>query len=172
MAAEPRVFAELLEKQALVENMTLYCRGQDRKDLELMKSTFWPEATDNHGMWNGSAWKFCEWAYENVKTTRHRSHHYVTNIHIELDGDQAKRESAFVYVMVKPDGVFDIQGGRYRDLCERRDGVWKVLRRVVIFDHVAQFPGGAALGDVFGGIPETARVGALYPEDPIYDEEW
>src|SRR3954465_5394748 len=86
--------ADLLAKQKLYENMALYCRGQDRKDLELMKSTFWPEATDNHGMWNGSAHDFCEWAYENQKITNHRSQHYITNVLIEVDEDVARRETA------------------------------------------------------------------------------
>src|SRR3954466_2329166 len=86
--------ADLLAKQKLYENMALYCRGQDRKDLELMKSTFWPEATDNHGVWIGSAHDFCEWAYENQKITKHSSQHYITNVLIELDGDTARRETA------------------------------------------------------------------------------
>jgi hypothetical protein len=165
--------AEVVAKQKLYENMALYCRGQDRKDLALMKSTFWPEATDNHGMFIGSAHEFCEWAYENQKTTQHRSHHYITNVLIELKGDVAKRESAVTYVMVRPEGgPTDVMGGRYRDLCERRGGEWKVLRRVVIFDHVAHFISGGDLGDVFGGIPVTARVGDVYPNDPIHEDEW
>ncbi|MBB3085565.1 nuclear transport factor 2 family protein [Geodermatophilus sabuli] len=172
-AVDAAAIAELMAKQKLYENLALYCRGQDRKDLELVKSTFWPEATDDHGMFVGPAHEFCQWAYENQKTTRHRSHHYITNVLIELDGDLAQRESAVVYVMVRPDGgPTDVMGGRYRDLCERRDGEWKVLRRVVIFDHVAQFASQGQLGDVFGGIPATARVGDVHPKDPIYDGAW
>lgn len=164
---------ELVAKQKLHENIALYCRGQDRKDLELMKSTFWPEATDNHGMFNGPAHEFCEWAYENQKQTQHRSHHYVTNVVIELDGDRAKRESAFVYVMVRPGGAeTDVSGGRYRDLCERRDGEWKVLRRVVIHDHMARFAPKGEFETVFGGFPGTARIGDVYPHDPIHDAAW
>jgi len=172
-ALDAAAVAELIAKQRLYENLVSYCRGQDRKDLELMKSTFWPEATDNHGMFVGSAHEFCQWAYEHQKTTGHRSHHYVTNVLSELDGDLARRESAVTYVMVRPDGgPTDIMGGRYRDLCQRRAGEWKVLRRVVIFDHVAQFTSPAQLGTVFGGIPGTARIGDVYPNDPTYEEEW
>lgn len=165
--------AELIAKQKLYENMALYCRGQDRKDLDLVKSTFWPEATDNHGMFDGLAFDFCDWSYQNQKETKHASHHYITNVIIELDGDTARRETSVVYVMVKSGGQpTDVMGGRYRDFCERRDGEWKVLRRVVIFDHVAQYPSSGELGAVFGGIPDTARVGGIYPNDPIHDAEW
>ena len=171
--AELAEVAELVTKQKLYENMALYCRGQDRKDLDLMKSTFWPDATDNHGMFNGLAHDFCQWSYENQKTTQHRAQHYITNVISEIDGDRAKRETAFVYVMVKPGGErTDLMGGRYRDLCERRDGKWKVLRRVVVFDYVAQCPPMGELGAAFGGIPETARIGDVFPHDPIHDPEW
>jgi hypothetical protein len=167
------VVAEWIAKQKLYENLAMYCRGQDRKDLSLMKSTFWPEATDNHGMFDGPAHEFCEWAHANQKTTKHRSHHYITNVLSEIDGDLAKREAAVTYVMVRPDGgLTDVMGGRYRDLCERRNGEWKVLRRLVIFDHVAQFTSAGELSAVFGGIPETARLGDVYPNDPIHEDRW
>ncbi|MHA4847955.1 nuclear transport factor 2 family protein [Rhodococcus sp. MSC1_016] len=172
-ASTSDAIADLIAKQKLYENLAMYCRGQDRKELDAMKATFWPEATDNHGMFVGSADEFCEWSYENQKSTRHKSHHYITNVIIELDGDFAKRESSVVYVMVKPDGEpTDVMGGRYRDLCERRSGEWRVLRRTVIFDHTAQFPSANAFAAVFGGIPETARVGDLFPNDAIYETEW
>lgn len=164
--------AELLAKQSLYENIALYCRGQDRKDLELMKSTFWPEAQDNHGSYVGPAYEFCDWAFENQKNTKHRSHHYLTNVLVEIDGDFAKRESSFIYVMVQPDGLTNAQGGRYRDFCERRHGKWKVLNRVVIHDHAAQYSSASVNGALFGRMQETARMGDIYPNDPIYDVEW
>ncbi|WP_181311306.1 nuclear transport factor 2 family protein [Nocardioides campestrisoli] len=162
----------LLDKQALYENAVLYCRGQDRKDLELMKSTFWPDATDDHGIFVGSAHEFCEWTFARHKQTQHVSQHYLTNVHVELDGDRARRESVFVYVMVRTDGVRQLQGGRYRDLCERRGSEWKVLRRVVITDHVGEFTTNASLENMFGGFPSGAARGDVYPRDPIYDSDW
>jgi hypothetical protein len=165
--------AELIDKQSLHENMALYCRGMDRKDLAAMKSTFWTEATDDHGAFVGSAHHFCEWSCENQQKGRHRSHHYITNMLIDLDGDTALRETAVVYVMVRPaDDRIEVMGGRYRDVCEKRMGEWKVLRRVVIFDFAQQFSPIADFGDVFGGIPPTSRFGKLFPDDPIYDAEW
>jgi hypothetical protein len=163
--------AELIDKQKLYENMALYCRGQDRKDLELMKSTFWPEATDNHGMWNGSAHDFCEWAYENQKITNHRSQHYITNVLIEVDEDVARRETAVIYAMVRAERPTDLLGARYRDLCERRNGEWKVLRRVLVLDHVTQVPA-TEFSLIYGELPATARIGDTHPNDPIYDDEW
>ncbi|MGR6520274.1 nuclear transport factor 2 family protein (plasmid) [Rhodococcus erythropolis] len=171
--ALPEEIVELLNKQKLYENMALYCRGMDRKDVETMKSTFWPEATDNHGAFNGSAHEFCEWAYQGQKTSEHRSHHYITNTLIEIDGNTARRETAVVYVMTHPAANrIEMMGGRYRDFCEQRNGQWKVLRRTVIFDYAQTFPAIADFADVFGGIPATSRFGGLYPDDPIYETQW
>ena len=41
-AEERRMVAELIAKHALYENMARYCRGMDRKDRELVESTFRP----------------------------------------------------------------------------------------------------------------------------------
>lgn len=172
LATESPAVQELVAKQQLYDNIALYCRGQDRKDLELVKSTFWPDATDNHGAFVGSAHEFCEWAYENQKTSRHRSHHYITNVLVELDGEHARRETAFNFVMVTSEGTTKVSGGRYRDLCERRDGEWKVLRRLVIHDHVAEFPSSDDFDGILGGMPDSAPRGGLYPDDPIYEASW
>ena len=164
---------ELLDKQRLHDNMALYCRAMDRKDLATMKSTFWPEATDNHGSFVGLAHDFCEWTYENQKHHKHRSHHYITNVLSEVDGSTAHRESAVIYVMVRPaENRIELMGGRYRDFCEKRQGEWRVLRRTVVFDYAQVFPSIADFGDVFGGIPPTATFGSLFPEDAIYDAQW
>ena len=94
---------ELLDKQQLYENMMLYARGQDRRDLALVKSTYWPDATEHHGLFVGSAHDFCEWTHERQKTTRHHALHHLGNTLSELLGDRAKRETAFMYVQVDAD---------------------------------------------------------------------
>jgi len=37
-----------------------YSRGVDRLDVELMQSAYWPDATDDHGVYVGPAMPFCE----------------------------------------------------------------------------------------------------------------
>lgn len=163
----------LVDKQELHENIALYCRAMDRKDLETMKSTFWPEATDNHGAFDGPAFEFCEWAVRNQRSGGHSSHHYITNCLIDLRDNRARRETAVLYAMVRPEeDHIELMGGRYRDLCELRGDEWKVLRRTVIFDFAHVLPGIADFDSVFGSIPATSRFGGLHPDDPVYDDEW
>ena len=167
-----RQLSELVAKQDLHENMARYCRGMDRKDLELMKSTYWPESTEDHGMFVGLSHEFCAWACEVQKGTSYNASHYVTNMLIELDGDRAKRETAFIYTKVPIDGSpVDLLGGRYRDLCERRHDEWKVLSRTCVWDLAQRLNPVADYTELFG-IPANSNFGALHPRDPIYATRW
>ncbi|MBB4642181.1 nuclear transport factor 2 family protein [Rhizorhapis suberifaciens] len=160
---------DLVQKNKIHENLMKYCRGQDRKDLELMKSSYWPDAIDNHGSFVGNAHEFCEMAYEGQKKSGHSALHHCSNVLIELSGDQAKCESAFLYVMSHPGKKTQFLGGRYRDLCEKRDGEWKVLRRMCIFDWANELDGAQDFQTIFK-FPQDTVVGRTYPNDPIYAE--
>lgn len=160
---------ELLDKQRIHENMMLYARGQDRKDLELVKSTYWPDATEHHGLFVGSSHDFCDWSHERQRVTRHRALHHLGNTLIELLGDRANRETAFMYVQVDEERT-KVLSGRYRDLCEKRNDDWKVLRRVVICDWAQQLPPNAEYQELFNHLP-TAHYGMTYPDDAIY-KDW
>jgi hypothetical protein len=67
-----------------------------------------------------------------------------------------------------PDVTF-MHGGRYRDLCEKRNGVWKVLRRTCIWDwsDARKLRTDWSLTNV----PEMSNWGQRYPDDPIY-QDW
>lgn len=171
-AAEREQLRILVAKQELHENMARYCRGMDRKDLDLMQSTYWPESTENHGMYVGLSHEFCEWTVAVQKESGHKSSHYVTNMLIDLAGNQAKRETAFIYIRVPTDGgPTDVLCGRYRDLCERRDGEWGVIARTCIWDWAQRLAPEANYTELFG-IPFSSNFGDLYPNDPIYAAEW
>ena len=162
----------LVAKQELNENMIRYCRGMDRKELDLMKSTYWPEATEDHGMFVGLSHDFCDWVYSMRRESAHKASHYVANILIELNGNQAKRETAFIYLALPADGgPTDLLLGRYRDLCERRQGEWKVLARTCVWDGAQRLAPEADVAELFG-IPPTSNFGDRYPRDPIYATDW
>lgn len=170
MNAVPQPLRDLIEKQSIYENLMRYVRGQDRKDLELMKSAYWPDATDNHGAFVGNAHEFCESAYAGQKISGHSAIHHCSNVLIELQGDRAKCESAFLYVMIHPKlNITKFLGGRYRDLCEKRDGEWKVLRRVCVFDYANELQGSRDFAGIFK-MPVSSVISDTYPNDPIYAE--
>jgi len=159
---------ELLDKQALHDNLMQYGRGIDRMDLELMKSTYWADGTDSHGRYEGSAHGWCEEAMRSLEVLVSCNHH-ISNVHSEIHGDRAKRESTFLVVTTYLDrSPTMFLGGRYRDLCEKRDGQWKVLRRVCVWDWNQKFdvdPGWAIMR-----APSASYYGQFFPNDPIYDD--
>ena len=47
-----------IDKQAIQDVLVRYCRGVDRCDLEMLRSAYWEDATDDHGSLSGNAWEF------------------------------------------------------------------------------------------------------------------
>lgn len=160
----------LLDKQAITENMLRYCRGCDRFDLELLKSVYWPEATDDHGAYSGSAIQFAHFVCETKHIYKALSHH-ISPVLIELDGDRAKAETYFLCMVVHNDqyemGAAEYMiGGRYMDVCEKRAGEWKILRRTVIWDWNLKHSGLSDWGHM--KVPADGKYGVPKPLDPTY----
>lgn len=61
------------------------------------------------------------------------------------------------------------QAGRYRDLCEKRDGVWKILRRTCVWDWIDVREINSDWDIV--NVPRVSHWGAFAPDDPIY-RDW
>ncbi len=127
----------LLDKQEIYELMCQYCRGVDRMDKELVLSCFWPGATDVHlGMYGrlhtGTAEEFFDHEWEGFQEFT-ASQHYLCNMLIEVDGDNAVAETyQFSFYWREPgtDPELNWQNAnRYLDVFERRDGEWRILRR-------------------------------------------
>lgn len=168
MVIETRTILELLDKQAITENMLRYCRGCDRFDVDLLKSTYWPEAIDNHGAYVGPAMTFAELVCDTKHFYKAMSHH-VSPVLVELDGDHARAETYFLCMVTHSEhyemGPAEYMiGGRYMDFYERRGGEWKVLRRTVIWDWNLKNAGRSDWAHM--KIPPDGKYGAPIPHDP------
>ncbi len=56
----------MLAKQSIHEVLARYCHGIDRCDIDMLKSAYWPDATDTHGTFNGNAWEFAEFIVSSI----------------------------------------------------------------------------------------------------------
>jgi hypothetical protein len=136
-----------------------------------LRSSYWPDATDCHGSYNGPVEGFFQWALSVFKTGA-RNVHQVSNILIEFKGDsKAVVESYFLALQRGPDrnGVsrqFQM-AGRYCDLFEKRNGEWRVAKRVVAFDWVEEQPAPDKTEDARFG--SRRPIGGSFPNDPIYE---
>ncbi len=170
---EIAAYRDLLDKQAIAENMLRYCRGVDRFDLELLKSTYWADGTDDHGQYVGPPHPFAEGVVASRPMYK-ALYHLTAPMLIELDGERARAETYFLCVMIFQDdsanGTHDfLLGGRYKDLYEKRGGIWKVLRRTCLWDWNQDHP--HLSNWARSNIPLDSNFGAPAPLDAIY-QDW
>jgi hypothetical protein len=120
-----------------------FCRAVDRLDLEIARDAFHPDAFDNHGAYQGGVDGLFDWV-----RTRHAtlpvSFHHVGNIFIEFSGPDDARCESYVLTWQSVTPETDIMGlcgnsgetvellaaGRYVDHFTRRDGAWRIQKRV------------------------------------------
>lgn len=164
----------LVDVHAIQEVMLRYARAIDRNDGEAMMGIFWPEGVDDHGMYKGTAEGFMRRSRKNRDAILSR-HHLIGPAHVlSMDGDRAKVETYTLFTAVLPaddgDGTLGHLAGRYRDLFEKRDGEWKVLRRLVIYDSVTNQDYQPAWR--YYDIPPGVNRGAVEPDDPTYQSGW
>jgi ketosteroid isomerase-like protein len=133
-----KTITELLDEAAIKELQIRYCRAADRVDFAALRACFHPDATADygHGVWNldeymdhamGMTARF-------IATT-----HNTGNQLVEVAGDAAWAEHYAVAThRAPPDEKGNtadmIAAIRYVDRMERRDGEWRIARRVMILD--------------------------------------
>lgn len=133
---------QLSDLQCIRDAALRYCRGVDRLDLAVMQSAYWPEATDDHGVFCGNAWEFCELCMEAHQPWRSTSHCiYNHSIELEADGVHARGEIYNVtYLFQDSAEILDTWVGRYLDRYEKRAGEWRIIERACIHEGSASRP--------------------------------
>jgi hypothetical protein len=124
---------ELLDKQAITEQLHRYCHGLDRFD-RAQASVWHPGGTASYrpGIYEGTGEGFLDWVWP-VHESFERTSHQVTNILIEIDGDRATSET-YVTACLRNETVDVTDRGRYSDVWSKRDGAWGIDARVFTGD--------------------------------------
>jgi len=131
--------ATLADKLAIQEQIRNYCRAVDRLDNPLGHGVFHEDSHADYGA------DFYQGPGRGVIDAIIASHdgllshsHQVTNVLVEVDGERAGSES-YVYGTMRMDrGGQLMQLGvwaRYLDEWHKRDGCWRIARRMVVYDH-------------------------------------
>src|SRR3546814_5012553 len=79
MGQSEALLDELASRARISDILLLYCRALDRCDVELMKSLYWEDAVDNHGVFNGGAAAFAEYIVGDTKQ-RFRSEEHTSEL--------------------------------------------------------------------------------------------
>ncbi|WP_394147293.1 nuclear transport factor 2 family protein [Shewanella atlantica] len=190
---------DLLDKEAIKDVIHHLTRSLDRMDRGLMRSTYWPEAIEEHqdpefpvfftdaesspapATYNQFACQAMK-GFSTLRTTQHR----VSNIVIDLlDENRANAESyvwAFHLVGEGKEAHEVTLYGRMLFNFEKRGDEWRILKRLTVFDWFTKVPatGHFAEGyrDRFKGSRDTNQDGKsgewhdgsdLGRNDPSYD---
>jgi ketosteroid isomerase-like protein len=154
---------ELLDKQALLELVTRYCRAVDRCDFDLLLSCYHPEAVDDHATFVGRPEDMFPPILERMRLLP-PTQHIISNATFEIRGDVALGE---IYTGVRTsDATGDYKHGgfgRSLDRYERRDGAWRIAHRQVIIEWFDPGPDRER---------PTIDVSKKSREDPSYSREW
>ena len=159
---------ELLDRQKCYDVLTRYCRALDRADVGLMKTVYWDDAVDEHGVFEGNAQEFAEFIVREIQNWFEVATHYICNVLMEYYGDVMCAESyliSYCSVASDPEKVQTVygpsylaatggsgaahkqhaflMGGRYVDRLEKRNGEWRIARRRVVMDWNENWPSGA-----------------------------
>ena len=134
---------EVIARDAIRQAALRYCRGIDRLDLELVKSAYWPDATDDHGTFRGRGWDFADYAVGRLREAFGATMHTVFNHTIEFEpaGTTALGEIYNVsYHLQRDPPVLYTWWGRYLDRYERRGDEWRILARLVVHEWTIASP--------------------------------
>jgi hypothetical protein len=164
----------LLDRAEIEDALRRYARGVDRGDWAAVRSTYHPDALDQHGDYSGDVNGLITWL-ENRFAGADNSMHLLGNCYIEFAGtDLALVETYFVsrrlrsptgdekYVVRAEDAIARETWGRYVDRFERRKGEWRVAGRTVVIEA-------RSAGCALGGARSSAGIwGRRDQTDPLY----
>lgn len=117
-------------RTALYDVITRFSRGVDRKDADLVRSCYHPDAYDDHGVFKGGPDEFAAWLQE-VTAPVEFMQHSVSNFHLlDVAENVATSETYWHLRILGTDGQLAQAFGRYLDRFEQRDGRWLIAHRI------------------------------------------
>ena len=166
---------DILAKDEIRDIIMRLARGTDRRDKDLMRSCYHPDATDDHGAFRGNGDEFSDWVVETLQPMK--TQHFLGQIRIEVEGNIASAESyceahhVFEPLpdMMPPEGMPSgevdwIMHLRYLDRFEKRvDGRWLIANRLCAWDFEYMVP-----ASYKWDLGETFIRGRIDLQDPSY----
>jgi hypothetical protein len=153
--------AELTSRIQIQEVLYRYARGVDRADLDLLRSVYHPDGTDEHGSFVGLGYDLAEGIVDRSTKVEGLGQHHITNHLIQFDDeDNARAESYFLAFHPHTDSGAEelgIAAGRYIDRFQRRNGEWRILARKVVMDWTREHVAGGSWTTVDTDFPRGKR---------------
>ncbi len=166
MTTDAKALAKLIAKDEIRTLALLYSRAIDRKDIDLLRDLYTPDATDTHGdSFDGGQQGYCDFIERSFPYMPYSGHHACNHlIDVDVDAGTGCGEIYAIAYHLIPDGsggqMEDLMAVRYIDNYRRcDDGKWRFAKRVVTYDMKIRRP--------------LAGPAVEFPDfvnDPSYDE--
>ena len=131
----------LIEREKIRDCLARLSRGEDRRDAGLLRGCYWPDATDDHGVFVGTADQFLAWVVPGMPSIPVTLHTLGQSL-IDLRGNVAKVEThvtAYHRIDMNGDHRDIVIGGRYLDRMEKRGQEWRIAHRTMLYDWMTDF---------------------------------
>ena len=148
MSTSSQRMHRIADRMDINDCLCRYARGVDRGDLALVRAAYHPDAYDDHVEYKGDVDGLIAWLQARFANVDN-SVHFLGNSLVEFAGeDSAFVETYFASRRLRPatpsespklapdDRICRQSWGRYLDHFERREGEWRVARRVVVMEAV------------------------------------
>lgn len=127
---------QYLDREKVRDCLVRLARGEDRRDADLIKSSCWPDARKDYGVFAGTFQEYLDWVVPGSSAIIVTQHLLGQSL-IELDGDTARVEThvnSYHRVDMGEEERDSVIGGRYLDRLEKREGEWRIAERTLIYD--------------------------------------
>jgi len=158
----------LMAERAIGRVIHAYSRGVDRYDFDAVRDCYWPDATDDHGAYNGGVDGFMDFV-RGALARFDRTGHFLGNMLIDVDLEtgvaRAETYAVAYHGYTRADGTQTdmVSGLRYVDRFDRRREEWRIAARVCPFDWWRADP---VVGDA--GFSESFTRGLRSTDDIVY----
>jgi len=149
----------MLDREKIRNCVIRLARGEDRRDAELIKASWWPDATYDYGVQSGDFPSYLAWVVPGADAIRN-TQHVLGQTHVELASDTARAETHVISYHRVDMGSGDQDtciGGRYLDRMEKRGGEWRIAERVMLYDWYTDWGDAIDWSQGVMGIPLTAE---------------
>ena len=155
----PKELAGLFSREAIRNCIVRLARGEDRRDAQLISSAYWSDAHIDFGTFAGDFATYLGFVVPgdpalpctcissarptpSSTATRARAETLVSSYH-RIDTGAGHTDSTI--------------GGRYLDTLERREGEWRIAKRIMLFDYITNSGTSADWSQGVMGAPFSAE---------------
>jgi hypothetical protein len=153
----------LLDREQIRERIARLARGEDRRSADIISSCYWPDATTDYGVFQGTFKQYLDWVVpgsEAIKNTQHVLGQSVIDLEwMSALAQRARAETQVLSYHRVDMGQGDLDtlvGGRYLDIFEKRGADWRIVSRTMLYDWYQDWGKAIDWSKGVMGLPFTA----------------